>query len=318
MGVIKYTIYSGSGDYPAQNDEVKAAYLCYLKGNNNQEGYREEKQVIMKGDPGCYKFRIGEGQVISGSITSGIRSVAALSYFLLGFEEGVSHMRPNELSFLDVTSDRACGDMGFPGSIPPNSDMLFLVRIESITRPDSERIYGCTFKDCIRLFGNYNAWVEHERKQHCTREIWRCAVANQNGEECAKLFERAQTFRQHLKGDHGCAPEPEEDYVSDCYIGGDYQGRFWCGFCRKTCPVAEEGFEAMEKRHEHVGGHFKDGQSITEWVDAGGREPNWSSTPDRVLEVVGLPTPECVILQNGLISRARAISHTSLCHHYTE
>ncbi|GBF61953.1 hypothetical protein TMEN_4474 [Trichophyton mentagrophytes] len=279
MGVTKYTVEGGSGDYPAQRDK----------------GY-------YAGRPGLLRIPADGG------------------HFLLGLDEAVAYMRQGELSILEVTSDRAYGDMGFPGSIPPNSDILFLVRIESITRskPDSERIYGCTFKDCIRLFGNYDAWVEHERKQHCICEIWRCAVANQNGEECAKLFETAQIFRQHLKGDHGCAPELEEDYVSDCHIGGDYQGRFWCGFCRKTCPVAEEGFEAMEKRHEHVGGHFNDGQSIIEWVDAGGREPNWASTPDRVLEVVGLRTPECVILQNGSISRARAISHTSLCHHYTE
>ncbi|KAF3484309.1 uncharacterized protein GIQ15_03633 [Arthroderma uncinatum] len=227
MGVTKFTIERGSGDFPTKNDKVRAKSSCYLYDDKNRADDFKGKEVILPGDSGFYEFCIGDGTIISG------------------LDEGVSCMKLGELCDLIVSSDRAYGEMGFPGSIPPNSDILFLVRIESITRPDPERIYGCTFKDCIRLFG------------------------------------------------------------------GDYQGRFWCGFCRKTCPVAEEGFEAMEKRHEHVGGHFKDGQSITEWVDAGGREPNWAGTPNRVLEVVGLPTPECAILQNGLISRARAISHTS-------
>lgn len=128
----------------------------------------------------------------------------------------------------------------------------------------------------------------------------------ESGKECARLFERPQGFRQHLKQGHNL--ESEDAFVNICYLGGDYQRRFWCGFCEKAYPMAKEGFVAIAGRHKHVGSHFENGQSITEWVDAGGHKPNWASASDGVFEVVGSPPFECAILKEGVISKARAIA----------
>ncbi|KAM5439909.1 hypothetical protein McanMca71_005087 [Microsporum canis] len=71
MGVTKYVLVDGSGDHPAPNDKVRAPYLCYLWGGQNQQSYHEEKQLIIHGDQGYKEFRIEDGSVISGSITLG-------------------------------------------------------------------------------------------------------------------------------------------------------------------------------------------------------------------------------------------------------
>ncbi|EZF75416.1 hypothetical protein H105_03003 [Trichophyton soudanense CBS 452.61] len=275
MVVTKYVLFEGSGNYPAPNDMVRVSYLCYPWHGQNQQSYREEKQIIISGDHGFKEFRIGDKIVPSGRLN-----------------EGISNMRPGERSMLVIPSGSAYGDN--------------IVHLESITREKpSSGIYGCTFKGCFRLFGSFDSWVAHESKNHSVRQIWRCPVGIESGKECARLFERPQGFRQHLKQGHNL--ESEDAFVNICYLG-DYQRRFWCGFCEKAYSMAEEGFVAIAGRHKHVGSHFENGQSITEWVDAGSHKPNWASASDGVFEVVGSPPFECAILKEGVISKARAIA----------
>ncbi|EGE09051.1 hypothetical protein TEQG_08832 [Trichophyton equinum CBS 127.97] len=64
IGVTKRVLVEGSGDYLARNDTVRAVYLCYLGDHQNQQGYSEEKQIIIPGDSDYKDFCIGEGSVI--------------------------------------------------------------------------------------------------------------------------------------------------------------------------------------------------------------------------------------------------------------
>ncbi|GBF62511.1 hypothetical protein TMEN_5057 [Trichophyton mentagrophytes] len=233
-----------------------------------------------------------------------------------GFDEGVSRMKLGEICSMTVTSDRAYGDEGLTEYIPPNSDLVFVVRLLRINdktwKPNARGnlletvLYGCTFKDCFCLFTNFDAWVYHEKSKHCELEYWRCPVFDQSGEECAKLSERLQGFEEHLKIAH--KSNPYEYYLKNYHIGGDYQGKHWCGFCGFSVPSGK-GAGAMAKRYEHVSDHFKDGRSITEWLDAGARLPNWTEVREGVFTVDGLPPFDCVIFKEGSIYRARAIKY---------
>ncbi|EGD96318.1 hypothetical protein TESG_08432 [Trichophyton tonsurans CBS 112818] len=73
MGVTKFVMADGSGDYPAQNDKL----LIFGR-------------VIIPEDLDYKDFCIRDGSVISGSIT-------------LGFELGVSYIREGEQSLLSIT-----------------------------------------------------------------------------------------------------------------------------------------------------------------------------------------------------------------------
>ncbi|EGD92856.1 hypothetical protein TESG_08247 [Trichophyton tonsurans CBS 112818] len=90
MGVTKYTLERGSGDFPTDNDVVKVKHSCYFYDNTNEKGY-------YKGD---YDF------------------------LPLGFNEGVSRMKLGENCALIIPSNDAYGKRGFPGIIPPNSDLV--------------------------------------------------------------------------------------------------------------------------------------------------------------------------------------------------
>ncbi|KAM5489895.1 putative peptidylprolyl isomerase [Microsporum audouinii] len=283
MGVTKYTIERGSGDFPTDNDVVEVKHSCYFDNNTNEKGYYKGDQVVIKGDTGELEFRIGDGIVTKG------------------FNEGVSRMKLGENCALIIPSNDAYG-----------KSIVRLMRINDSTwKPNAEGdlpetvLYGCTFEGCFHLFTREKSWSYHEANKHSISEHWWCPATDQSGEKCKKLFEWRHSLENHLKISHG--ENPREFDLKIYYFGGDYHSRFWCGFCKTSYPQTKEGFDARTERNRHVGNYFRDGRHIMEWVEVGGQLPNWNNAPDGVYLVDGFGAFECAIFQNGLISRAQAI-----------
>ncbi|KAI9750439.1 MAG: FK506 binding protein proline rotamase rapamycin-binding protein [Lichina confinis] len=101
-------------DYPRPGDTVSIEYTGYLydESRDNNKGTKFDSSV----GRGDFVTKIGVGQVIKG------------------WDEGVLDMSLGEKSTLMITSDFAYGNRGFPGSIPPNSSLVFDVELKRISR----------------------------------------------------------------------------------------------------------------------------------------------------------------------------------------
>ncbi|PHH67371.1 hypothetical protein CDD81_139 [Ophiocordyceps australis] len=114
MGVTKTTTKTGSGEQPAAGDTVTIEYTGYLKDKSKQDNKGEKfDSSVGRGD---FIVKIGVGQVIKG------------------WDEGVTQMKVGEKATLDISSDYGYGAKGFPGHIPPNSDLLFDVELKKVQR----------------------------------------------------------------------------------------------------------------------------------------------------------------------------------------
>jgi len=112
MGVSKTVLREGKGDFPKVGDKVTIEYTGYLKDTTkaDNKGTKFDSSV----GRGPFVTKIGVGQVIKG------------------WDEGVPTMRLGEKATLDITSDFAYGDSGFPGHIPPNAALIFDVELQMI------------------------------------------------------------------------------------------------------------------------------------------------------------------------------------------
>jgi hypothetical protein len=130
-----------------------------------------------------------------------------------------------------------------------------------------ERPYGCTFSTCNKAFGSKNDWKRHENSQHFQSEMWRC-------DECTSVFHLAGHFRDHLIETHKINDDKTiVQKTSDQRIGPNFQGHFWCGFCKKVINLTDKGVDAWTERFNHVDNHFmgRNGSaklSIMSWVHA--------------------------------------------------
>ncbi|EKD20023.1 uncharacterized protein L3040_002300 [Drepanopeziza brunnea f. sp. 'multigermtubi'] len=112
MGVTKTILKEGSGAIPKVGDKVTIEYTGYLKDTSCPEN--KGKIFDSSVGRGAFVTDIGVGQVIKG------------------WDEGVTTMKVGEKASLDITSDFAYGNRGFPGSIPANSDLIFDVELQKI------------------------------------------------------------------------------------------------------------------------------------------------------------------------------------------
>ncbi|KZZ98605.1 Peptidyl-prolyl cis-trans isomerase, FKBP-type [Moelleriella libera RCEF 2490] len=104
MGVTKTTISEGSGSQAQSGQTVSIEYTGWIKDASkpDQKGSQFDSSV----GRGDFVVKIGTGQVIKG------------------WDEGVTQMKVGEKALLDITADYGYGARGFPGAIPPNSDLL--------------------------------------------------------------------------------------------------------------------------------------------------------------------------------------------------
>ncbi|ORY65076.1 uncharacterized protein BCR38DRAFT_431803 [Pseudomassariella vexata] len=102
MGVTKQINQEGSGAQPVAGQTVVIEYTGYLKDANGNKGSKFDSSV----GRGDFETQIGVGKVIKG------------------WDEGVVQMKVGEKATLDISSDYGYGSRGFPGHIPPNSDLI--------------------------------------------------------------------------------------------------------------------------------------------------------------------------------------------------
>ncbi|KAH7238482.1 hypothetical protein BKA59DRAFT_482262 [Fusarium tricinctum] len=112
MAVEKTIITEGSGPSPTKGQTVTMEYTGWLKDTSKPDNKGSQfDSSVGRGD---FVVKIGVGQVIKG------------------WDEGVTQMKLNEKATLDITADYGYGARGFPGAIPPNSDLIFDVQLKKI------------------------------------------------------------------------------------------------------------------------------------------------------------------------------------------
>merc|ERR1711939_781567 len=97
MGVTKTVLKEGDGAIPKVGDRVTIEYTGYLKDTSKPEN---------KGDK--FDSSIGRGAFVTE---------IGIGRAIKGWDEGVTTMKVGEKATLDITSDFAYGDRGFPGHI---------------------------------------------------------------------------------------------------------------------------------------------------------------------------------------------------------
>ncbi|KAJ0421033.1 hypothetical protein BJY00DRAFT_312452 [Aspergillus carlsbadensis] len=130
-----------------------------------------------------------------------------------------------------------------------------------------ERPYGCTFYNCDKKLGSKEDWKRHELSQHYGIQSWQCTLPDpaQDGVSCARIFNRQEAYAQHLKKQHQ-ADDDGKVQASVCKNGLDWNGKFWCGFCRDIIHVRGEGLVALNQRFNHIDiEHYQKGERIDNW-----------------------------------------------------
>ncbi|ETI25818.1 hypothetical protein G647_02594 [Cladophialophora carrionii CBS 160.54] len=124
--------------------------------------------------------------------------------------------------------------------------------------------YGCVFDGCHKTFGSKNDWKRHEQTQHEQQECWRCHL-------CFEVFFRDESYYiTHMSNVHS-THRPEES-ARQHRIARNYQGRFWCGFCREIIKHMKTDMEAINFRFDHIANHFtKDKMLSKDWVELSGK-----------------------------------------------
>ncbi|KUI69043.1 FK506-binding protein 1B [Cytospora mali] len=112
MGVNVQHHEQGTGATPQPGQTVTIEYTGYLKDTSKSDNKGNKfDSSVGRGD---FTTRIGVGQVIKG------------------WDEGVVQMKVGGKATLDISSDYGYGARGFPGHIPPNSDLIFDVHLKNV------------------------------------------------------------------------------------------------------------------------------------------------------------------------------------------
>lgn len=98
---------SGNGAVPKRGDTVTVHYTGWLT-----DGTKFDSSVD-RDEP--FAFVLGTGQVIQG------------------WDEGVASLRVGDKAKLTIPPEKAYGEQGYPGAIPPKATLVFEVELLSIS-----------------------------------------------------------------------------------------------------------------------------------------------------------------------------------------
>lgn len=145
-----------------------------------------------------------------------------------------------------------------------------------------EKPYGCTYPNCQKSFGSKNDWKRHESSQHFQLENWNCDV-------CSKVCHRRETFKHHLKKDHGIEDRKEmEEKLERGRTGPKYEStRFWCGFCVQIIETNQKGLDAWKERYNHIDDHLSGRKCKKDKSDWKSDEQDLSDIPEGDVCVAG-------------------------------
>lgn len=96
----------GTGATPQAGQTVSVHYTGWLTNGTKFDSSHDRNQP--------FTFVLGRGQVIKG------------------WDEGVAAMKVGGKRKLTIPPEKAYGDRGFPGAIPPNSTLVFEVELLGI------------------------------------------------------------------------------------------------------------------------------------------------------------------------------------------
>ncbi|SPJ73432.1 probable peptidylprolyl isomerase (FK506-binding protein homolog) [Fusarium torulosum] len=132
MAVEKYTITEGSGPSPEKGQTVTMEYTGWLKDTSKPEN--KGKQYVLSTTPSYRSYLTFSPSRFDSSVGRGDFVVKiGVGQVIKGWDEGVTQMKLNEKATLDITADYGYGARGFPGAIPPNSDLIFDVQLKKIS-----------------------------------------------------------------------------------------------------------------------------------------------------------------------------------------
>ena len=99
-GLNLTVLVAGDGEnYPQRSQSVAVHYDAFLSDGTAWDSSRKRQKPL--------RFRVGTGQVIPG------------------LDEGVKQLSLGERARLTVPASWAWGERGFPGRVPPNTDVVF-------------------------------------------------------------------------------------------------------------------------------------------------------------------------------------------------
>ncbi|TGZ77937.1 hypothetical protein EX30DRAFT_366347 [Ascodesmis nigricans] len=146
------------------------------------------------------------------------------------------------------------------------------------------RPYECTVAHCKSVFGSKNDWKRHENSQHHRLEMWKCQIplTDDGTEVCGKVCFRKENFMNHLKAatGHGITEKSmQEQWAQRCYLSGNGDDTFWCGFCQdpntgkkgvmiklKNVGEGKKGPDRLDERYDHMAAHFENNLTMKSFV----------------------------------------------------
>ncbi|KAK8042752.1 hypothetical protein PG994_013235 [Apiospora phragmitis] len=134
MGVTKTTIKEGSGAIPTPGQSVTIEYTGWLKDTSKPDSKGNKYALPLLSflhtvpvDGPSY------GMTFDSSVGRGdFETTIGVGQVIKGWDEGVTQMKVGEKATLTISADFAYGARGFPGHIPPNSDLIFDVELKKI------------------------------------------------------------------------------------------------------------------------------------------------------------------------------------------
>ncbi|KAJ6284320.1 hypothetical protein J3E71DRAFT_194259 [Bipolaris maydis] len=132
-----------------------------------------------------------------------------------------------------------------------------------------EKPYGCTYPRCHRRFGAKSDWKRHENNKHFQSEVFRCAFELSHGAICGVYSLQKEAFEIHLKTHDVSYPGTAELLNTRSKIGKNFEGSFWCGFCKAIVGLKTKSNEARDERFDHIAEHLEQDnnkKSIEEWI----------------------------------------------------
>ncbi|KAK8051249.1 FK506-binding protein 1B [Apiospora rasikravindrae] len=134
MGVTKTTIKEGSGATPQVGQSVTIEYTGWLKDTSKPDS-KGNKYALPP--PPLRTAPVHRRLVVAMTFDSSVgrgdfETTIGVGQVIKGWDEGVTQMKVGEKATLTISSDYAYGSRGFPGHIPPNSDLIFDVELKKI------------------------------------------------------------------------------------------------------------------------------------------------------------------------------------------
>ncbi|RMZ71423.1 C2H2 type zinc finger domain [Pyrenophora seminiperda CCB06] len=120
-------------------------------------------------------------------------------------------------------------------------------------------VYSCT--DCNERFTSFAKWRVYESSEHRELGGWICWICIKSS---SPLHESKEALEAHLRSKHPSdviSIQEEKDYV-----GINWQGSFWCGFCDKIKVLKVSRNAAHDDRFAHIRNHYEKGKTISEWT----------------------------------------------------